>query len=122
MLKAATPNAMPGQIPKEAFHHVQPRGAGRSEVENKARMLTLPIQHQGMLVGAVIVPNEVNGFLRRRFPVNETREFQPFLMPMPALAGSQYLSTGRIQRGKQRGGAMTHVVVRTRAGPPALER
>ena len=66
-----------GQIPEEALHHVEPGGTGRSEVDVKSRMARQPALHSGMLVGGVVVGNQVDLFLRRRGVVNQRQEPLP---------------------------------------------
>src|SRR5215831_13680629 len=53
------PQPLAGDLGEEAFDEVQPRGPSRGEVEMKARVLGEPRLHSGMLVGAVVVEDEV---------------------------------------------------------------
>ena len=52
--KDTAPQAFGGEIPKEAFHHVQPRGARRSEVQVKPRVLFEPGFDLDMFVRGVV--------------------------------------------------------------------
>ncbi len=55
----ATPEPVLSQVAKEAFHHVEPGGAGGSEVQMKARMPCQPALHLGMFMGSVVIANQV---------------------------------------------------------------
>ena len=45
----ATPEPILSEVAKEAFHHVEPRRAGGSEVQMKARMPCQPALNLGVL-------------------------------------------------------------------------
>src|SRR6202034_4316928 len=50
----------PGQLGEEALHGVEPGGRGRGEMEDEPRMPTEPGANFGMLVGGVVVEDEVD--------------------------------------------------------------
>ena len=50
----AAPQPIGSEVAKEAFHHVQPRRAGGSEVQMKARVPRQPALYFGMLMGGAI--------------------------------------------------------------------
>jgi hypothetical protein len=53
------------QITGESFNQIQPRSAGRREVEVKAGMCGQPSHDLGVLVSGVVVQNQVQIDLRR---------------------------------------------------------
>ena len=55
----AAPEPILSQVEKEAFYHVEPRRAGGSEVQMKARMPCQPALHFGVLMGGVVIANQV---------------------------------------------------------------
>ena len=54
-VEAAAANGLAGNQREPALDQVQPRDAGRSEVQFKARMSSKPLQDRGMLMGSVVV-------------------------------------------------------------------
>ena len=49
------------QFSKPAFDQISPGGAGRSKVQMEARMFFQPPLHFGVLVGAIVIENEMEG-------------------------------------------------------------
>ena len=64
-----------------------------------------------MLVGDVVVADDMNLLAGRHGLVNQAQKLQPLPMPAPLLAYAPDLSAGGIERGKQCGGAVALVVV-----------
>ena len=60
--EAATFQPAPGQGGEEALDRVHPRGRGRGEVEDPARMPGQPGPHLRVLVGGVVVQDHVDQF------------------------------------------------------------
>src|SRR5579872_2341302 len=48
-----------GEVAEETLHHVEPRRAGRSEVHVESRMAREPALYFGMLMGGVVVGDQV---------------------------------------------------------------
>ena len=111
-----------GDVSEEAFHHVQPRRAGRSIVGVKSRMLLHPSPHGRIFVSCVVVDNDMNVLVFRSLVVDESQEFEPFLMAMPRHAGSDDLTVQNVESCKQSSGPVAFVVVSHRASAPFLER
>src|SRR5271165_2216619 len=55
IVEDATAEPILSQVAKETFHHVQPRRAGGSEVQMKARVSRQPALDFGVLMGGVVV-------------------------------------------------------------------
>src|SRR5579862_2953381 len=115
-------NTAHGEVSKEAFHHVEPRGARRGEVEYETRMFYQPGFHFGVFVGGVIVEDEVERFIRRGTGIQVFEESQPFLMTVARRTASQDGSVQRIEGGKQGGRAVAFIIVRHGAAPSATQR
>ena len=64
--KAAFAHDLVGELAKEAFDEVEPGGAGGSEVNVNAGMFFQPGADSGMLVGGVVVGDEMQRELRGR--------------------------------------------------------
>ena len=110
-LEYASSEALFREVSEEAFHHVEPGGAGRSEVKMKARMFGQPTLNSGLFVSRVVVHNEMQILPWGRLLVNEFQELQPLLMTMPVHLGADDGAIQRVQRGKQGGGTVSFVVM-----------
>jgi hypothetical protein len=58
-VKAATSDALLGQITKPTFDQVQPRAGSRGEVQMEARMTFQPGFHARVFVGAAVVDDQM---------------------------------------------------------------
>jgi len=122
VVENAPPKPILGRVAKETFHHVEPRRAGGSEVQMKARVPGQPALYFGMLMGGVVIANQVELPVRRDGLIDQTEKFEPFLVAMLLLAQAKDFAVGRIQRGKQSGGAVAFVIMRHGRAAPALQR
>src|ERR1017187_4585220 len=95
----ATPEPILSQVAKEAFHHIEPRRAGGSEVQMKTRMACQPAPHFEMPMSGVVIADQVQLPVGRNRLVDQTEKLEPFLMAMPPLKKAKDLAVGRIQRG-----------------------
>ena len=91
-------------------------------MEMKAGMASEPSSDLRMLVGRIVICNEVKVELARSFPIDDFEETQPFLVAMPGLALSDDGAVSQIQRRKERGRAMPLVIMSHRAGSSLLHR
>jgi len=67
-------DALARDLGEKALNEIQPRSAGRGEVEMKARMLREPRLHCGVLVGAAVVENEMDVLTARRVAIDRVQE------------------------------------------------
>ena len=111
-----------GNVTKEALDHIEPRGAGRREVDVETLVAFHPGFDLGMLMRGVVIANDVNLFLRRRTALDQVQEPDPFLVTVPRHASFQDRSVERVERREQRGGAVAFVVVSHRPRTPFLHR
>ena len=79
-------------------------------------MALLPCLHLRVLMGGIVVANEMDLLVRGSAPGNESQELQPFLVAMPLHATADDPAIGYIHRRKERGGAVALVVMRQRFG------
>src|SRR5512144_3250473 len=75
-----------------------------------------PVHHLRMLVGGVVVENEMNDLACRRLRLDGIEEADELLMPMALHAAADDGTFQDIQCGEQRGRAVALVVVGHRAG------
>lgn len=109
--EAAVANDSVGQLAEEAFDKIHPRGTGRGKVNVDARIFFDPRDDDGVLVGGVVVDDEVEGQLRRRLTVEFLKEGEPFDMRVLRCGRAQDLPVEVVQGGKQRDRAVADVVV-----------
>jgi len=119
--KHSAAEALGGEFPEEAFHQIEPRATRRREMHMKAGVPYEPLLHRGVLMGGIVIDDEMERFVRGRLSINEPQEFQPFRMAMARETGGDDGAFGHIQRGKQGGGAMAFIVMRHRPTSALLE-
>jgi hypothetical protein len=109
----------PGERREEALNGVEPRGAGRGEVEGPAGMACEPGAHLGVLVRGVVVPLRVafgsddglNRLASWHRGLDLVEEADELLMPVALHVAADHRAIQHVQRGEQGGGAVADVVV-----------
>jgi len=81
----------------------------------EAFMFFQPSLHFGMFVGGVVVDDQVQLKMLRRFSIDLFEKLQPFLMPMLIFNAADQAPLKIVQSREQRDGAMAHIIVRLRA-------
>ena len=72
----ATAEALPRQLAEPAFDEIEPRGARRREMQREAGMRAEPLSDGRMLVGPVIVQDDVQRDLARKRAVEAPQELE----------------------------------------------
>ncbi len=90
------------QVAEEAFDHVQPRGTGRSEVHMESRVALEPGSDLWMLMGGMVVDDQMQIEPGRGFAFDLAQELQPLLMTMSWQALADDGTVQCIECGKQR--------------------
>jgi hypothetical protein len=80
--KAARADDLGGDFAKEAFHQIEPGGRGGNEMDVKTGVTLEPGGHLGVLVGGIIVANDVKVELGSHLLIDLAQEGQPLLMAM----------------------------------------
>ena len=111
-VEAAAANGLRGDQAEPALDQVEPRGAGRGEVQMKARMGGQPVLYRGMLVGAVVVADQMQFQLGVALG-QRLQEGDELGVPMAPVATRMDLAAGHLQRGEQAGGTVTQVITRS---------
>ena len=93
------------------FHLIEPRGIGWSEVHVESWPCGEPAFHSPMLVRGVIIHNDVHLQVLRHVVFNLPEKTQILLMPVARSTFREHLAVGGVQRGKQRGGSVTSIIV-----------
>ena len=126
--KASITDAVHRQVAEEALDEIDPRGRGGGEMHDDALCPVClavarvdpfdPALHLRMLVGGVVVDDEMQGEARGRLLFQMFDELQPFLVGV-ALGGlTENLAVQITEGGEQGDGAVADVVVS--AGPHAV--
>ena len=95
-MKDAAPQAFDREVSEEALHHIEPRSAGRSEMQVEAWMLGQPRFDLGVLMRRVVIQDQMQLSIWLRLPIDELEKLQPFLMPVSRLALADDLAVGYI--------------------------
>src|ERR1700730_4881457 len=120
--KDRTSQLVLGQVTKEAFDHVEPGGAGGREMHVKSRVLGKPRLYLGMLMGGIVVSDQMQLLVLGRVAIDLAQEAQPLLVTMFCLALANDTAIERVHRGKQRRHTMALVIVRHRLSATSLQR
>ncbi len=94
------PNPLRGQVAEEAYHQIEPGATGGHEVHVKPAVSLDPPLDLGMLLGGIVVLDEMERLVLRRLLINQPQERQPFLMAMPGQAGGEDFALGQLERGE----------------------
>src|ERR1700693_5663079 len=85
-------------------------------------MTPQPFPNLEVLVGAVVVENDVNNLANRNFGLDGIQEADELLMAMTLHAATDDSAFQHIKSGEQRGGAMDLVIVGHGGAAPPLQR
>jgi hypothetical protein len=110
-LEGATTDDALGDEGEEAFDLVEPGGIGGREVNVPTRTAGEPSSDLGMLVGGVVVDDEMDVELGRHIGLDVAQEGEELLMAMAGFALGDDRAVEHIKVGEQRGCAVTLVVV-----------
>lgn len=110
------------QLGEEALDGVEPGAGGRREVEREALVAVEPCPHLGMLVGSIVVEDDMHGLARRNLCVDGIEEADELLMAMALHVPADDGAVEHIKGGEQGGCAVALVIVRHGAEPPLFHR
>src|SRR5476649_878047 len=88
----------------------------------ESRVLGSPCLYFGMLMGCIVVSDQMQFLVLGRVAVDLAQEAQPLLVTMFCLALANDTAIERVHRGKQRRHTMALVIVRHRLSATSLER
>jgi hypothetical protein len=107
---------------EEGFHGVEPGCRGRSEVKSPTRMQSKPCAHLGMFVSDIVIDDGVDSLSLGHLRLDGIEKANELLMAMALHVASHNRAVEHVERGEQRGGAVTFVVVRHGTGAARLPR
>src|SRR5262249_46825898 len=105
-MKDAALEATLRKFGEEALDGVEARARGRGEVEGEGLMAVEPGAHLGMLVGGVVVEDDVDGLTGRQFGVDGVEKTDELLMPVALHVPANDSAVEHVEGGKQRGRAV----------------
>ena len=120
--EAATTDSLVGDLAEPTLHHVQPGTRSRDEVQLESWMSLEPRFHMRVLVGRVIVHDDVQIEFGRGFDIDLLEETGELLMPMARHAVLDHLAVEHAEGRKQGRRAVAFVVVRHRPAAALLHR
>ena len=91
-------------------------------MEGEAHVAIKPLAHLRVLVGGVIVEDHVDAFAGRDLTLDRVEEADELLMAMALHVAADDGAVEHVERGEQRGGAISLVIMGHRAGAPFLQR
>ncbi len=119
--EASPTDAFVSDFSEPSLDQIHPRARNRDKVQMKSRVSPKPRFHPGVLVGAVIVHDQMQIELGS-LGIDLLEETDEFLMPLPLHSVANHLAVEHAQSGKQRGRAVAFVVMRHGCTPPLLQR
>jgi len=121
-LKDSATETVDCKIAEEAFDHIQPRSTCRSEVGMESRIPLEPGFDLFVLMGGVIVADDMDVLSLGNIAADEVEKANPFLVAMLFHAGADDLAAEGIHCGEQRGRAIALVIMGHRLAAALLER
>src|SRR4030042_2300317 len=91
IVEGAAPDTLVGKFPKPTFHQVQPGTGSGGKVQLKPGVPLEPGFHPGMLMGAVIVHDQMEVEPCRRLSINLFQETDKLLMSMTGKTARDHL-------------------------------
>jgi len=110
-IERATSNSALSDESEEAFDLVEPGGVSGREVDMPTRAAGEPSSDLGMLVGSIVVDDEMDVELGRHIGLDVTQEGEELLMTMAGFALGDDGAVEYVEGGEQGGGAVAPVVV-----------
>ncbi len=110
-----------GELGEEALDGVEPGAGSRRKMEAPARMSAKPRPNFRVLVGGVVVEDDVNELSGRNLGLDGVQEADKLLMAMALHIAADDGSVEDVERGEQRRRAIAFVVMGHRAGAAFLQ-
>src|SRR5262249_47302948 len=120
--KDAALEATPGELGEEALDGIEPGARGGGEMEDEARMAGQPGLDLRMLVGGIVVDDDMDDLAGRHLGLDGIEEADEFLMPVALHAAADDLALEHVEGGEEGRGAVADVVVGHGAAAPLLDR
>ena len=96
---------------EETLHLIEPAGVGWNEVHVPAWSLREPRSHLRVLVGGIVVADQMQFFALARLALNLAQEVEPFAVTVVLITAGDDRTIEGIERREQGRGAVTLVVM-----------
>lgn len=100
-MEHAVLEASSGEFGKKALDRIQPRARSWREMKCPPRMPAQPAHHLGVLVGRIIVEDDMDRLFRRHLAFDGIEEFDELLMGVALHILADDAAIQHIQRGEQ---------------------
>src|SRR4029077_18077015 len=111
-VERAAADSLVGNQSKPTFDLIEPGAVSGREVQMEARTARQPGAHPRMLMGRIVIADQMNVQFLRDVGLDMSQKGEKFLVPGPRLALGKHAAVGHIKGGEQRGRAVAYVVVR----------
>ena len=118
----AAPDLIFGDVAEESLDQIEPGCTGRREVQMEARMLGQPGADLGVLVGGVVVDDQMQIKRPRGASIQMSEEGKELVVSVLGQALANHLAADDVERGKQRRRPMPLVVMAQRLRLATFER
>ena len=118
----AAPDLIFGEVAEESLDQIEPGCTGRREVQMEARMLGQLGVDLGVLVGGVVVDDQMQIKRPRGAPIQMSEEGKELVVSVLGQALANHLAADDVERGKQRRRPMPLVVMAQRLRLATFER
>src|SRR5260221_6325847 len=108
--KDAALEAAAGEFGEEALDGIEPRARGRGEVEDEARMARQPGLDLRMLMGGVVVDDDVDDLTGGGFGFDGIEGADELLMPVAVHAAADEPGVEDAENGAEGGGGLWDIV------------
>jgi hypothetical protein len=120
--KDAALETAPGELCEEALDGIEPGAGSRGEVEDEARMAGQPSFDVRMLMGGVVVDDDMDDLADGDLGFDGIEEADELLMPVALHAAADDLAFEHVEGGEEGSGAVADIVVGHGAAAPLLDR
>ena len=96
--EGATPDGFLGDVPEETLHLIQPGTVGGNEMDVPARPQGEPGFHTRVLVGAVVVHDQMDVETLRHALLDAPQEGEELLMAVARLASGEHRAAEHVER------------------------
>ena len=111
-----------GELGEETLDRIEPGARGRREMEDETRVTRQPGHDFGVLVGGIVVENDMDHLAGRHPRLDGIEKADELLMAVSLHTLPDDLAFEHVESGKQGRGAVALIVVGERAAAPGLHR
>jgi len=111
-----------GKFGEEALDRVEPGARGWREMEDETWMARQPGQNPGVLVGGIVVENDMDDLASRHLRLDGVKKADEFLVAVSLHALPEDFTFEHVEGGEQRCGAVALIIMHHGSAPARLQR